>query len=477
MALRTASALTFAVSTMGFLSATTPAAFNINEPVSVAGVPPVTLGPGTYVIRTLDSSGGTNVVQILSKQKDYVYTTVLTIPATRLRPEDKSQFLFSEAPFGNPPTLHFWFPPGESRGYEFVNPRTVPVPDQSTAPTQLQLRTDGNRNRPGQLDGNPADFYALREALLRIENGEFRAARDYFRRNYFLANNREGAITSFLLALVMTDRHEAMESLVVVNRLDPERARVLSQLDVNSVVESLPNARSNLKASLVRRFLLNFAFERTDDAIARTAILSFERHAIKGDSFPVEIALDRRREEREKEKRREDRWILTKEQIARLSDCVKSLLNQVGALEYSASLETKFGVSGSVRLRVILTQRRLNDLDAIVDRSHRTICERRSRLERLIAQRNVAVARELDAIRSALNELDRQPGSSTKSQFASLRNWEAASASGVSRDLTILAEVANLAYMRPSSVFRTNRGYVQINIAGSLARLAEWTGL
>ena len=47
----------------------------------------------------------------------------------------------------------------------------------------------------------------------------------------------------------MTDRKEARESLVVVNRLDPERARVLSRLDVNSVVESLPNARSNLKAS------------------------------------------------------------------------------------------------------------------------------------------------------------------------------------------------------------------------------------
>ena len=174
MALRTATVLTFAVSTMAFLSATTPTAFNVSEPVSVAGIPPVTLGHGTYVIRSLESSGGTNLVQILSKQKDYVYTTVLTIAVTRLRVEDKSQILFSEAPFGNPPTLRFWFPPGESRGYEFVNPRTVPIPDWSSAPTELQLRTDGNR--PGQLEGNPADFYALREALLRIQNGEFRAA-------------------------------------------------------------------------------------------------------------------------------------------------------------------------------------------------------------------------------------------------------------------------------------------------------------
>src|SRR5262245_3015235 len=112
MALRTASALTFAVSMMGLLSATTPGTFNVSEPISIAGVPPVTLGPGTYVLRTLDSSGGMNVVQILSKQKDYVYTTVLAIPATRLSPLDKSQILFSEAPLGNPPTLHFWFPLG-----------------------------------------------------------------------------------------------------------------------------------------------------------------------------------------------------------------------------------------------------------------------------------------------------------------------------------------------------------------------------
>ena len=143
MVVRTAIALTFAVGKMALLSGSTPAVFNVNEPVSIAGVPPVTLGPGTYVLRTLDSSGGTNLVQILSKQKDYVYTTVFTIPATRLKPEDKSQVLFSEAPFGNPPTLHLWFPPGESRGYEFVNPQTLPISHRSTAPAQLELASDG----------------------------------------------------------------------------------------------------------------------------------------------------------------------------------------------------------------------------------------------------------------------------------------------------------------------------------------------
>jgi hypothetical protein len=217
--------------------------------------------------------------------------------------------------------------------------------------------------------------------------------------------------------------------------------------------------------------------EMTDDVIARTAVLSFERHVLKGDSFPVEMALDRRREEREKERMRRDEWALAQEQIARLNDCVKSLLNKVGALEYSASFEAKLERNGAVRLRVVLDSRRLSDLDAIVERTHRAICARHAKLERFISQRSRAISQELDALRSALRELDRQPGSTTNSQFASLRKWETAPPSGVARDLMTLAEAAALPYMRPSSVLRTNRGYVQFNIDGSLARLAEWAGL
>jgi hypothetical protein len=275
----------------------------------------------------------------------------------------------------------------------------------------------------------------------------------------------------------MTNREEARKTLEAVRGLDPDRMRVMSRLDVYGVVESLAGARSNLKTSRVRRFLLNLAMEMTDDVLARTAILSFERHVVKGDSFPVEMALDRRREELEKERKREEQWILAKEQIARLNDCVKSLLNKVGALEYSASAEATVRGFGSVRLRIVLTQRRLNDLDAIVARSHRTICDRRSKLERLISERNAAIVRELNSLRSALRELDRQPGSGTTSQFTWLRKWDSAPASGVSHDLMTLAEVATSPSMRPSSVFRTSRGFIQINIAASLARLAEFAGI
>ena len=202
-------ALAFAVSTIATVSANTPVTLRLSEPVSVAGVPSVTLGPGTYVLRQLDSSAGVNVVQVLSKRQDYVYTTVLTIPASRLHPGDKHQVFFSESPSGNPPVLQFWFPAGETSGHEFINPRNFPTPERSTGSKELQVRVDGTQNRGTGSVQNTADFYALREVLLRMENGKFAAARDLFRRNYFLSQNSEGAAASFLLALLMLDSQEA----------------------------------------------------------------------------------------------------------------------------------------------------------------------------------------------------------------------------------------------------------------------------
>jgi hypothetical protein len=402
---------------------------------------------------------------------------VLTIPATRPVADDKTRVVFSEAPAGQPPPLRFWFPAGETRGYEFVNAPPPALLDRSSLPPAFQSRADADRDRTAQTQSqaNAADAYAVQRALQQIERGKFGAARDSFRRNYFLANNRDGASVSFLLALLMRDRIEAYRSFDLVKRFDPERARALKRLDVNDAIESLPAAGSNVKSSQVRRFLFNFALDRTDDPIARTAVLSFERHVVKGDSYPVEIALDRERELRDKERKHQLQWVLAKEQIAKLSDCVKSLLNHVGALEYSASFDAKFGTRGSVSVRVVLTQRRLDDLDAIMERSHLTISEGRSKLERLISRKNAAIARELDALRSSLRELDGQPRSSTGSQFASLRRWDTASPAAVARDLVLLAEIANQPYMRASNAFRTNRGYIQISIAASLVRIAEWT--
>src|SRR5215471_17207905 len=87
--------------------ANSPATFSLNETVTIAGAPLVTLGPGTYLIRTVDNTGGMKVVQVLSKRQDFVYTTVLTVPATRNNMDDRRQFVFSEPPSGTPPALHY----------------------------------------------------------------------------------------------------------------------------------------------------------------------------------------------------------------------------------------------------------------------------------------------------------------------------------------------------------------------------------
>jgi hypothetical protein len=469
-------ALAFALAGAGSAVANTKVTFTLSEPVTIAGVPQLTLGPGTYILRTVDNAAGMKVVQVLSKQQDYVYTTVLTIPATRLHPDDERQFVFSETPSGTPPALHFWFPTGESSGHEFITPRGLFTPQLASAPGSLQVRSDHSPKGAEHVQA-AADLYALRHVLQQIESGKFGAARDSFRRNYFLAQNREGAMASFLLALLMTDSREAKASLELLKRLDPVRARVMSDLEVDAVIQSLPGVRKNLKGSLVRRFLLNFAMERIGDTIPRTVVLAFEQHVLKGDSFPVELALDRRRDELARRSRREERWVLARVEFAKLNDCVKLLLNRIGALEYSATVETRVGLSGSVTFRVVLDRRRLEDLDTIVEMSRRTICGRHSRLEQLISERNAAVARELDSLRVALRGLDKQPGSTTRSRYAYIRNWEAARASEVSRDLMMLAEAANSPLMRPSSVFRADSGYVQMNIAGSLARLAASAGL
>ena len=279
MGYRSLVAITFTIGTIGFAGTNDRVSFTVNEPISVAGVPPVTLGPGSYVLRTTDRSGNSRVVQILSKSQDYVYTTVLAIPASRPHADDKVQVLFSETPSGTPPALHYWFPHGDTLGYEFINPSAGPIPERGTAPRQMQWWTDVSQNHSAQAEGSTADSYALQEVIAQIESGKFGKARDSFRRDYFLEQNREGATTSFLLALLMSDREEARRSLEVVSRLDPERMRVMSRLDVYGVVESLPSGRSSLKTSRVRRFLLDLALEMTDDVLAETAgHFSFEEN-------------------------------------------------------------------------------------------------------------------------------------------------------------------------------------------------------
>ncbi len=94
----------------------------LGQPVIVAGVPVVTLEPGKYVFRLLNSQSDRHIVQIFNEQEDKLFTTVLAIPNYRLKPTDNTALEFYETPAGNPVALHAWFWPGDNFGQEFVYP-------------------------------------------------------------------------------------------------------------------------------------------------------------------------------------------------------------------------------------------------------------------------------------------------------------------------------------------------------------------
>jgi len=95
----------------------------LHEPLIVAGVPVITLEPGTYVMRLLNSPSNRHIVQIFNERQDQLFTTVLAIPNYQLEPKDKTGFAFWETPRGNPSALRAWFYPGDNFGQEFVYPK------------------------------------------------------------------------------------------------------------------------------------------------------------------------------------------------------------------------------------------------------------------------------------------------------------------------------------------------------------------
>jgi len=95
--------------------------FTFSAPVELPGG--VVLSPGSYVFKLLDDAGDRNVVEILDQEQTQVYATILTVPAERPRPADKSTVEFYQSAAGAPNALKTWFYPGDSYGQEFVYPR------------------------------------------------------------------------------------------------------------------------------------------------------------------------------------------------------------------------------------------------------------------------------------------------------------------------------------------------------------------
>jgi hypothetical protein len=123
----------------------------INEPLIVAGVPVVTLEPGTYVMLLVESYSDRHIVQIFNERQDKLFTTVLAVPNYRLDANTgKTKLAFWETPAGNPRALRAWFYPGDNFGQEFVYPKGLAAKVareagatvlETPAQTEAELRT------------------------------------------------------------------------------------------------------------------------------------------------------------------------------------------------------------------------------------------------------------------------------------------------------------------------------------------------
>lgn len=85
-------------------------------------VPGMTLPPGTYVFKLLDSKFNRNVVQIFNADESKLITTVLAINNFQLTPSDKTVMPYGEAPSGEPLPIEAWFYPGDQFGQQFIYP-------------------------------------------------------------------------------------------------------------------------------------------------------------------------------------------------------------------------------------------------------------------------------------------------------------------------------------------------------------------
>jgi hypothetical protein len=94
-----------------------------SAPFEIPGVGAQVLPAGTYVFKLLDSAVDRHIVQVLSKNQDHVFSTILAIPNFRLQATNKTVMTFRERAAGNPQAIRAWFYPGNRWGQEFVYPK------------------------------------------------------------------------------------------------------------------------------------------------------------------------------------------------------------------------------------------------------------------------------------------------------------------------------------------------------------------
>ena len=89
----------------------------ISTPVEVPGV---TLDPGTYVVKLVDTMSNRNIVTIMNVDENKVFATAIATPHVAATDPKHTTFVFYPTPDGATKVLRTWYAPNDRYGQDFV---------------------------------------------------------------------------------------------------------------------------------------------------------------------------------------------------------------------------------------------------------------------------------------------------------------------------------------------------------------------
>jgi hypothetical protein len=134
-----------------------------NVPVQVPGV---SLPPGTYIFRLLDSQADRHIVQVTNVRGNHVFATILAIPDYRLNATSKTVMYFSESMPGAPAPVKSWFYPGDNFGQRFIYPKAKAM---EIAVATKQSVPAFDTPAPPKADAEPAEVLKETEHVVIVQ--------------------------------------------------------------------------------------------------------------------------------------------------------------------------------------------------------------------------------------------------------------------------------------------------------------------
>jgi len=141
-------------------------------------VPGITLQPGTYVIKLLNSQSNRHIVEVMNERMDHLYAHTFAVAAERLEPKGKTTLTFYEAAGDRPIALRKWFWPGDTIGQEFIYPkaqaaRISALTKQKVAEGSLPtLAESGQSTVPDNLKASETTTIAVESSAARESTKE-----------------------------------------------------------------------------------------------------------------------------------------------------------------------------------------------------------------------------------------------------------------------------------------------------------------